>query len=561
MISNFIIALKIIDLNKLQFIVIVSISLFIALLELLGLGIFQSLLLSILSPEFNKQNVFFNFINKFFNLSSGAETQFLVLFFCVFFLLKNILTFIFNYLIFTLFQKFHQNVLQKYFNFLIGKKYNNSNEFNHVKQNQLLTRYIDNLVKMFTLSFFKIFNEIMIVSFILIFLIYSNFEIASISMLYLLIVSGSFIFFTSNKLKSNAKQISIAEEDMKKNIYEVVNNYKEIFAYKISKLFLKQFSHNSFLFTQAEKIYSVISSMSKQFFEITIVLLIGILFLFMNKTNDLMPSLAIIGTFGFALIKLIPSFNIIVGSITGIKQSSYAVNQIINFYDENLSSNDNSKLDELTTNTNKVHKITIKDLSFGYNKTKLIFENLNLDAKIGQLIGIQGPSGSGKTTFIDLILKLLVPQSGKITFFDNLGNEINNFNNFAYISQNVSIFNDTIANNISFNDKEIKKEQLNDILKMVDLGNLIDHKDIFKDKIELDGKDLSGGQKQKIAIARALYHDRQIILIDEATSNLDIESEKKFYKILRNIKKDKIIIFISHKIRDENIFDNIITIN
>ena len=151
MISNFIIALKIIGLNKLQFTANVSISLFIALLELLGLGIFQSLLLSILSPEFNKQNIFFNFINKVFNLSSSGEAQFLILFFCVFFLLKNILTFIFNYFIFTLFQKFHQNVLQKYFNFLISKKYNDSNESNHVKQNHLLTRYIDNLIKMFTL--------------------------------------------------------------------------------------------------------------------------------------------------------------------------------------------------------------------------------------------------------------------------------------------------------------------------------------------------------------------------------------------------------------------------
>ena len=81
---------------------------------------------------------------------------------------------------------------------------------------------------------------------------------------------------------------------------------------------------------------------------------------------------------------------------------------------------------------------------------------------------------------------------------------------------------------------------------MVDLNNLIDHKDIFNDKIELDGKDLSGGQKQKIAIARALYHDRQVILIDEATSNLDHESENKFYEILKIIKK--------------NIFNKIITI-
>ena len=561
MISKFYKAIKIANFNNFRLFAIITISLLIAILELFGIGIFQSLLISILSPETIGQSPIFNLINKLTNLGGAEQTKFLIIFFCIFFILKNILSFIFNYYIFTLFEKFQQSILIKYFNFLVKKKQTFLNNADHVKQNQLISRYIDTLVKHFTLPFFRIFNEILIASFMVCFLIYSSLEVASISIIYLLFTSLIFIGFTSNKLKKNAKKISISEENMKKNIYEMINNYKEIFAYKISNLFFKKFKSNSSEFLRAEKIYSVISNTSKQFFEITLILLMVTLLLISNRSENMLADMAMLGTFGFAFIKLIPSFNIIVSSITSIKQASYAVNQIINFYDENLNNNKPETDENLVTDKNsKAHILKVKNLNFSYDDKKLILNNLNLEAKIGELIGIQGPSGSGKTTFVDVVLNLLKPQSGSVIICDYKDHEISKFDNFAYISQNVSIFNETIAYNITFTNEDIEKEKLNDVLKMVDLSNLIDRKDIFKDKIELDGKDLSGGQKQKIAIARAVYHDKQIILIDEATSNLDVASEKKFYDILKNVKKNKIILFITHKIRDEKIFDKIISI-
>ena len=190
----------------------------------------------------------------------------------------------------------------------------------------------------------------------------------------------------------------------------------------------------------------------------------------------------------------------------------------------------------------------------------MIINNINLEIKKGQIVGVQGPSGSGKTTLFDLILNIIKPQTGEIIFYDKLNNQINEFDNFAYISQDICIFNETIAFNITFKNEISDNDKLTKILEMLDLNNLIDHKNIFDDKIELDGRDLSGGQKQKIAIARALYHDKQVILIDEATSNLDNKSENKFYEILKKIKKNKIIFFISHKIINKEIFDKIITI-
>jgi ABC-type bacteriocin/lantibiotic exporter with double-glycine peptidase domain len=247
-----------------------------------------------------------------------------------------------------------------------------------------------------------------------------------------------------------------------------------------------------------------------------------------------------------------------------VKQSSYAVKKIKEIFTEKEKMINHEKkniFNKIYPMTMSIEKIVIQKLGFNYNNSKkIIINNLNLEAKKGEIIGIQGPSGSGKTTLFDLILNIIRPQTGKIIFYDRLNKEINKFDNFAYISQNVSIFNETIAFNVTFKNEINDKNRLTDIIEMVDLNNLIDHKDIFNDKIELDGKDLSGGQKQKIAIARALYHDRQVILIDEATSNLDHESENKFYEILKKIKTNKIIFFISHKIINKEIFNKIITI-
>jgi ABC-type multidrug transport system fused ATPase/permease subunit len=559
MISNFFLAIKISALSKLKIFIIIFTSFILGFLELLGISLFQSLLMITLSPDLSKNNKIFFWIQNIVNLKNATI---LIILFCIFFILKNIITILFNYYILNIFQKTHETILNKYFN-LINK--NPEIGLDHVKHNQIVTRYIDSFIKQFILPCFRLFNEITIIFFLIGYLFFLNFKITFTALIYLSIISIIFIKITSKQLKKNATSLNVAEESLKKNIYEIINNYKEIYAYKIFDLMSNQFKINVNTFVKSEKIYAFFNSTPKQIFEIAIILLIGFLFLFINKnSNNLAVNLSIIGTYGFALIKLIPSFNIIMSTLGNVKQSSYAVKKIKEIFTEKEKMINHEKkniFNKIYPMTMSIEKIVIQKLGFNYNNSKkIIINNLNLEAKKGEIIGIQGPSGSGKTTLFDLILNIIRPQTGKIIFYDRLNKEINKFDNFAYISQNVSIFNETIAFNVTFKNEINDKNRLTDIIEMVDLNNLIDHKDIFNDKIELDGKDLSGGQKQKIAIARALYHDRQVILIDEATSNLDHESENKFYEILKKIKKNKIIFFISHKIINKEIFNKIITI-
>ena len=158
---------------------------------------------------------------------------------------------------------------------------------------------------------------------------------------------------------------------------------------------------------------------------------------------------------------------------------------------------------------------------------------------------LKGKSGSGKTTFIDLLTGIIKPDYGKIKFIDNNNKFINNFNNFSYISQTPNLFYGTVKYNLTLGKKEINSKFISHIIQELELDNQGTLNENFV--ISEDGKNISGGQRQKISIARSLVQDRDVLLYDEVTSGLDTESEKKVINVIEKYSKNKIIIFISHK--------------
>ena len=200
-------------------------------------------------------------------------------------------------------------------------------------------------------------------------------------------------------------------------------------------------------------------------------------------------------------------------------------------------------------------RVIFKNVSFSFNKNDKIFEKLNFAIQKGQKIGLIGESGIGKTTFLNLISGLLHPTSGHIYCDNRLIKEDPKdwYPNIAYIYQSNFILNDTIENNISFN--ALKNEDHTKKIKMI--INLLNFENFLKKQSEGlntyigdGGVKLSGGQIQKIAIARAIYSDREILICDEITSSLDASSEKVILNILNKL--NKTIIIISHK--TENLY-------
>ena len=180
-------------------------------------------------------------------------------------------------------------------------------------------------------------------------------------------------------------------------------------------------------------------------------------------------------------------------------------------------------------------------------KVDHIFKNLNLRIDKGQFVGIYGRSGSGKSTLINILLGLQKPESGSIL----LNNEEINYNNdyfiekLGYVPQDIFLFNDTLSNNISLFDDKINDKIFKDLIEKSQLENNFK----FMDKSFLigeRGKDLSGGQIQRIAIARSLYNNSNLLILDEATNALDEKTEKQFINTLYKLKNEKSMLIISH---------------
>ena len=194
-------------------------------------------------------------------------------------------------------------------------------------------------------------------------------------------------------------------------------------------------------------------------------------------------------------------------------------------------------------------KIDIKNISFAYENKKNIINDLNLLIIKKDFIGIFGKSGTGKTTLLEIILGLLSPKKGTIKSDgkDIFSNYLSWFNLIGYIPQSPIFFDDTIANNILF-EKRNQKYQKRDIINCLKLVNLkFRNNKIFSGKIGENGKKLSEGQKQRLAIARSIYRNPKILILDEITSSLDEKNEQIIIKLLKKLNNTKTIIFVSHK--------------
>lgn len=200
---------------------------------------------------------------------------------------------------------------------------------------------------------------------------------------------------------------------------------------------------------------------------------------------------------------------------------------------------------------NKINNIAIKDLSFKYEyDSNYIINNLNLTINCNDKVLITGKNGSGKTTLLRLLLGLYTVDTGEILINGVNINTINRESlrkSISTVSQKIYLFNDSIKNNIICNSKASYEEYRN-VLDVVNLTNFIDSLE-FKDStlVGENGVKLSGGQIQKIAIARALLKNSDIFLFDEFLSNLDTESISLIKNLLENILKNKTCIFIEHQ--------------
>ena len=390
---------------------------------------------------------------------------------------------------------------------------------------------------------------------------------SSIIFITLLVVSFILYFLFSKKFLNIGKALKIVTENLLSVINETQNLFKMIILRQKKSFFFEKFDKNINSRTKNFIKQELVKQIPKYLFETILVILIcSILFLASNSSGGVKELIPFLSVLILISIRLLPTFINLNSILSSLKFSSHSFYNHLSTL-ENLKKNHGLiDSDMKQIDIDDLKSISINNLNFSYGKNILI-NNLNLEIQKGKIFGIFGKSGSGKSTLVDIITGLIQPKSGKIL----INNEYEIFqilktwqSVIGYVPQENLLMNDTLKNNIclGLDDKEIKKNKLEDVLKIVGLDDLVvNSMDGLNTNMGELGTKFSGGQKQRIAIARALYFNPKLLIFDEATSALDNKSEDQIIKIINNIKKDKIVILITHDLRLKIICDQIYEMN
>ena len=322
----------------------------------------------------------------------------------------------------------------------------------------------------------------------------------------------------------------------------------------LEEFFIQRFSKPAKIYAKNQASVQVISALPRYFLEAVAFggMILLILFL-MNLNGDFSKIISIISVYAFAGYRLMPALQQIYWSFSQLRFSGPALEkldeELINLQINGLSKNHlNSMLLK--------QSIILDNIHYTYpNTLQPVLKKINLTIPVNSIIGLAGATGSGKTTLVDIILGLLEAQEGKLIVDNKIIKADNRRewqNTIGYVPQSIYLSDDSITANIAFGvePKNVDKDAVELAAKIANIHNFIniDLPNGYKTIVGDRGARLSGGQIQRIGIARALYHRPKVLILDEATSALDGLTEDKIIKEVLNLKDKITIILIAHRL-------------
>ncbi len=536
-------------------ILIISVLIFLNMfLELISIGLIFPLTGIILDPSFLDNypliKNFFYFISPFkflevdytFHVISGSILVFLFLI-----IFKNIFIFFYNVYRENFIYKLQSDLRVKSLQRLIKLPYDKFLKENNA---DLITKssHLPNIATAIEGALIITTEGVVLISFVLLFFIIDP---VSSTLIMLIIFSGVFLLsqVTKKKLLFYGEQRRLNETLQFNFLSNILNGIKEIKLFDSHQYFLSFFKIHTKKALYASKKYNIVSVSPRLFLEIMLAFGLSVLLikgLLLN--NDYKLIISTTAVFMASAIRLMPSLNKIIMSINNLKYYETSISKLFD-HEKKLRNYSNQK--KVLIDFNK--SIVFKNISFEYLKDKKILENTNLEILSGDKIGIVGDSGKGKSTIINLISGLLKQSSGEIHIDNNNINYDFLLRNLSLIPQNPFFANGSIKDNLCFgvDSDKINLEKVNEALKIVELFDFVNE---MKDKIDTivgeKGSILSGGQLQRLGIARSLYSNPDLLILDESTNALDKDTQKKIINNLFLNYKNKTIIIISH---DHNI--------
>lgn len=545
-------------------------------IKLLGLIILIVLLCTILDilsfatiiPIFNV--VFFNektFLNYYYlpNISFDAKFKiFILIFFISLFFVKNIFIILSNFFFINYLKKIVVRISNNLFSSFIRQEYSLFLKDSSSNFLQKLTSDINNL-NVFLVSLINFVTEIIFIIGISILLFITNYKIFIFSFTLFFSVVTIYVFFFKSRIEIWANNYRVYTGQTQEIIQQGIRGFKDIVIYKLEENFVSTFNSANTAANNSIARINFLNNVQRYWLEIIGVLGLSLALLyFVFVSSDIKKLIPIFGLFVIVLFRLLSSFSRIIMHGQNLRFYYPSFDAILNECEKFSNSN--------LINENKENifnkSINIKNVSFYYsNSTNKILANINLNIQKGEAICFTGKNGSGKTTLLNLISGFFKPTEGKILIDDYRELFSSNkswMKNLSYVQQNIFLLNDTIKKNIILiEEKEIDLIKFNKVSEVLKLDKYFDNlPKKLQTKVGMDGIFLSGGQKQMVSLARALYKDTDIMLLDEPSSALDINTKFDIKKIILNLKRKKTLIMVSHDIDYfSECFDKIIEIN
>lgn len=538
-----------------------------SLLDLTGLALLFPILQILLTPESIKQNAYLLSFYEYGQYADHWEFAFwLMMYAFVFFLFKTVVTFFlarfqsrtaYGIAEYIARERFHSYLSMPYVFYL-------QNNSGVLMRNFLIIPF--EYGQRIIIPFIQLANELLLLILLLtVIIIYKP-----IMFLALAVIMTPVIYYYQKRLKHYLNDISVRKDATGKHLFkhssQSMSLYREIMLHNKEDFFESKFRQGAIELAELNARITTINEFSPKMTELIavggIVLVFIISLVIINSNVEFIQFLIL---FTLLISRLLPSANRILLQSSTIRSNEYVfdyLKDLIPFI---------AKKDEQEVKTAPIifeERITIKDLTFSYEEhEKPLFTRLNMTIRKGSSIGIIGPSGSGKTTLLHILLRLLREDSGGI-YVDNVqldhANKLSWYSLIGYVPQNINLIDGDFAENIAFGvaAADIDMERVKRVAELAQLNEFIEKQpDNYRTAIGEGGLKISGGQRQRVGIARALYHDAQLLIFDEATSALDVETEEMITESLRVLNTRRMTtIVVAHRLQTLRYCDEIYSI-
>ena len=491
----------------------------------------------------------------FYFFGIGFSIKYLLIFIGLLFIVRSLLLFIAQYISVRTFSEYERSVRSRLFSTFLESNWAHLSKQKLGHFDQLLLADVKQCSVL--LSKFPVMSQVMANL-----VIYSFLAInVSPSITFLALAAGIAAFLVYKPLFYKSRAVSgeniATHKELVHHLNESLIGMKSIKSNSIEK----QIWQRAAYYFDAIKKFRIKMELFKNFANGSLGLfppffIIGI-FIFSYKTS--LFNFAAFAVIIYAISKIFDSIQLMVLEFQNMSSEAPSLINISNFKKEVMR---HKEEDEGARDFNFTNRLEFENVSFAYDGlSNQVLKNISFSIKKGEMAGLVGPSGTGKTTMVDLLLRLLKPQKGQILLDGESVSDIKLSQwrkNIGYVPQEPFLINDTIENNIKFYNDSLGQEEIAEAARMANIRDFIESQpQKFQTSVGERGVQLSGGQKQRVVLARILARKPQFLILDEATSSLDNESEMMIQRSIEELRGKITVLAIAHRLSTVLNFDKV----